>query len=136
MKYKIKIVARFRGANETEYSIPAEEAHKAYYLFLNPDTRTIFSNGLALKGEDIDRIVPDYHGTMGWNKTHKLSDDDWNDLKAKGITDKLQSICSKAEKVARLQNPQLDKILQEAVKALPELLHSKETEQLAKKMSI
>lgn len=136
MKYSIKIIAKFRGVNDTTYSIPAEEAHKAYYLWHNPEKRGVFNSGLALKGDDIDRIVPDYHGTMGWNKTHKLSDDDWNDMNTRGITDKLQSICSKAEKVARLENPQLDKALPEAVKALPQLAHSKETEQLANSMKV
>lgn len=120
MEYKIKIITKFRGADDTAYSIHASEAHKAYYLFLNPDQRGIFNDGLALKGDDIERIVPDFHGTMGWNKTYKLTDDDWNEIKRKGVDKKLVQILQKAEKVARLENPQLESPLIEAIKLLPE----------------
>lgn len=136
MNYKVKIITKFRGADDTSYSIPAQEAHKAYYMFFNPDVRTVFSNGVALKGDDIERIVPDYHGTMGWNSSHKLTDDDWNDLKAKGIKDKLKKIITKAYKVAQLDNPQINLPLTEAIKSFPKLPHSKEIEGLADKMTI
>ena len=125
----------YAGPDEVTYSIPAEEAHKAYYLFTeDPEAKTIFSTGLAIQGKDIKRIVPDYHGTMGWNKSHKLDDNDWNELNAKDVVRKLASIQAKAALVAKLENPQLDKPLPEAVKALPRLAHSKEVEKLASKM--
>lgn len=100
MKYKVKIIVGFR--RDQEHSIPAEEAHKAYYLFLNPDARTIFSTGLAIKGDQIQEIVPDYHGTMGWNPTHTLTGDDWNEIHKAGVSKKFQFILSSAKEVAQM----------------------------------
>jgi len=119
MEYKIKIVMKYRGVNDTVYSIPSQEAHKAYYLYFHPEQRGVFSNGLAIRGEDIERIVPDYNGTMGWNQTYVLGDDDWNELKGKGIKDNLEKILIKASEVAKLESPKLELPLTEAVKTLP-----------------
>ena len=99
-KYKVKIVCGFR--KEQEYTINANEAHKAYYLFNNPDKRGTFDDGLAIKGSDIQRIVPDYNATMGWNHTHVLSDDDYNELRLNGVMQKLQGILASAKEVARI----------------------------------
>jgi len=101
---KIKLIVGFR--RDQEHSIPADEAHKAYYLFLHPDERGIFSNGLAIKGDQIQEIVPDYQGTMGWNPTHMLDSNDWNELREKGITDKMQRILSIGKEVAQKALPQ------------------------------
>lgn len=98
-KYKVKIVCGYR--QDQEYTIDANEAHKAYYLFNNPDKRGTFNNGLALKGSDIQRIIPDYNATMGWNADHKLTGDDYNELNANGVMGKLQGIMALAKKVAR-----------------------------------
>lgn len=105
MKYKVKIVCGFR--KDEAYSIDAEEAHKAYYLFYNPDARTVFSNGLAIKGTEIDRIEPDYVGTMGWNHAHNMDNDDWNEVKAAGVDKSLQNILSQAKEVAHIATPEL-----------------------------
>lgn len=99
-KYKIKIVCGFR--KEQEFTIDANETHKAYYLFNNPEKRGTFENGLAIKGSDIQRIEPDYNATMGWNHTHVLTSDDWNELHQNGVTQKLQSIMITAKEVARV----------------------------------
>lgn len=99
-KYKVRIICGFR--KEQEYTINANEAHKAYYLFNNPDKRGTFDNGLALKGSDISRIVPDYNATMGWNPTHQLTDDDFNELRLNGVMQKLQGILSSAKEIARM----------------------------------
>jgi hypothetical protein len=100
MTYKIKVIVGFR--RDQEHSIDAEEAHKAYHLFLNPDARTIFSNGLALRGDQIQEIVPDYQGTMGWNPTHILGDDDWAELREKGIVSALQNKITQAKEIAQI----------------------------------
>lgn len=97
MKYKVKLIVGFR--RDQEHSIPAIEAHKAYYLFTHPDERGIFSNGLAIKGDQIQEIVPDYHGTMEWNPTHTLNDDDYNDLRLKGVMQKMQFIMAEAKEI-------------------------------------
>jgi hypothetical protein len=99
-KYKIKIVCGFR--KEQEFTINANEAHKAYYLFNHPEKRGTFENGLAIKGCDIQRIEPDYNATMGWNHTHQLNSDDWNELHANGVMQKVQGIMSSAKEIARI----------------------------------
>lgn len=96
----IKIKTGFE--KEQHYSIPDEEAHKAYYLFLHPEKRGTFNSGLALVGKHIQSIEPDYQGTMGWNSTHTLDEDDWNDIRNKGVDRKLRDVLSEAKKVAYL----------------------------------
>lgn len=98
-KYKVKIICGFR--KEQEYTINANEAHKAYYLFNHPEKRGTFDNGLAIKGSDIQRIVPDYNATMGWNHTHVLTGDDYNQLHYDGVMWKLQSILAAAKEIGR-----------------------------------
>lgn len=99
-KFKVKIVCGFR--KEQEYTINANEAHKAYYLFEHPEKRGTFDDGLAIKGSDIQRIVPDYNATMGWNHTHILNDDDYNELRLNGVMQKFQNILASAKEIARI----------------------------------
>lgn len=115
MKTKIKLIVGFR--RDQEYSIDAEESHKAYYLFLHPEARTIFSNGLAILGSDIKEIVPDYHGTMGWNATHVLDNDDWNEINRMGLSKKIQRMLAAGKEIAQLGDAQdLNVSLTELVK--------------------
>ena len=97
MKYAVKIIVGFR--RDQEHSIPATEAHKAYYLFTHPNERGIFSNGLAIKGDQIQEIVPDYHGTMGWNPTHVIDNDDWTEMNRLGVSKKMNFIMSEAKEI-------------------------------------
>lgn len=103
-KYKIKIICGFR--QDQEYTIDANEAHKAYYLFNHPEARGTFDNGLALKGSDIQRIVPDYHATLGLNPSHKLTGDDWNEIHASGVMGKLEMITRVATEVGKVATPE------------------------------
>lgn len=105
MQYKVKIITGFD--NEQHYTIDAEESHKAYYLFRNPTKRGVFENGLALIGKDIRAIQPDYHSTMGWNTTHVLASDDWNELSGKNVIEKLKHLMGKAKDVSYIadENP-------------------------------
>ena len=122
MKYYIKVITGFR--KEQEHSIPAEEAHKAYYLFNNPDARTTFSNGLALRGDQIKEIVPDYPTTMGWNPDYVLMSDDYKELAQQGVDRELRQLMSNAKDVAQHATPQeLNLPLEEIIKSLP--AHSK-----------
>jgi|GEM_PF-1855618 len=105
--YKIILVT---GYNDNQrHSISIEEAHKAYYLFLNPTKRGIFSNGLAIVGKDINEIIPDWHGTMGWNRTHKLDTDDWNEITKYGIERKMKNTLTQARNISLQleKNPEL-----------------------------
>jgi hypothetical protein len=99
---KIKITTGYR--RDQEHSIPVDEAHKAYFLFNNPDHRTVFSTGLALRGEQIQSIVPDWQGTMGWNPSHVLDSDDWNEIHAAGLMDKMQRLLAAAKELGSIGN--------------------------------
>lgn len=99
MKYKLKLITGFR--RDQEHTIDANEAHKAYYLFDHPTERGTFDNGLAIKGDQIQEIVPDYQGTMDWNSTHTLDNDDMNELHKLGVDVKMRYIMSAAKDVAK-----------------------------------
>jgi hypothetical protein len=117
MEYKIKITTGF--SEDEKFTIEPKEAHKAYYLFNNPTKRGTFSNGVAVTGNQIRSIQPDYHATMGWNPSHKLDDDDWNEIRGKGVDNKLRNILSIARDVAKLaeqDNLLLEKPLNEIKK--------------------
>lgn len=120
---KVKLIVGFR--RDQEHSIDIEEAHKAYYLFLHPTERGIFKNGLAIKGDQIQEIVPDWHGTMGWNPSHQLDSDDWNELNTKGIAEKIKSLMAEAKDVAQFADVKeltrpLTAILAESKRQIPE----------------
>lgn len=108
----IKVITGFR--EDQQFSIPAEEAHKAYYLFLHPDERGVFDNGVALRGVDIKQIEPDYNATMGWNPGYKMDEYDWSEVRGKGIARKLQDVLVEAKKLSQLPNPPVSLKLSEA----------------------
>ncbi len=97
-KLKLKLIVGFR--KEQHYTIDADEAHKAYYLFLNPDKRAVFSNGVAVIGQDIRGIVPDYNAMMGWSPDYNLDSYDWGDFKIKKLKRECSEIMQKAKLVA------------------------------------
>ncbi len=119
---KIKIITGYRA---DQYQIvDAEEAHKAYYLFLNPEKRGIFANGVALRGSDIQSIQPAWQETMGWNPTHTLDSDDWNEIRDDGIDRKLQhQILPAAREVASLMKPEdMNRPLSQLLKSYPQAI--------------
>ncbi len=132
---KIKIITGFR--DDQYYSIDIEEAHKAYYLFLHPEQRGIFQNGVAIRGSDIHSIEPDYHNTMGWNPTHKLDGEDWNEIRGKKIDLKIRNLLVQAQELSTLSSPPINQKLSDAIKLLPEKLSfSQEVNLLANKMKV
>lgn len=100
---KVRVVTGFR--KDQGFTISAEEAPKAYFLFLNPEARTIFDNGQAVVGKDIKAIEPDYNASMGWNATHPLDSDDWNYIRSSGIDRELRGALHTAKNVA-IQSPE------------------------------
>lgn len=114
---KIKIITGFR--RDQEHSIDGEEAHKAYYLFLHPEERGIFKNGLAICGKEIQEIVPDWQATMGWNPTYNVAPEDWNEIRASGADRRMNAMLTAAREVATM--------------ALPEEMGTPLTELVAKK---
>lgn len=117
MKYWVKIVTGFRA--DQEFSIPAEEAHKAYYIFLHPEARTIFSTGVALKGDQIQRIVPDYIRTMGWNPAHQLKTEDWAEIGSSGVERHSKRFLYVAQEIAKNGD------MSDLGKMIPELIETK-----------
>lgn len=103
MKYKVKIITGFR--EDQHYTIDAEEAHKAYYLFLNPEARTVFSNGVALIGKNIQGIEPDFHATMGWNKGYELNTYDYEEISKLGVDVGIRNLLHEAKEIAQRGNP-------------------------------
>lgn len=103
----IKIITGFR--DDQHYSISDNEAHKAYYLFNNPEKRGVFENGVALIGKNIQGIEPDWNATMGWNPSHKLEGDDWNEIRANQVDVRLRATLEAAKRVAQIaeKNPKL-----------------------------
>ena len=102
---KIKIVTGFR--QDQYHTVDAEEAHKAYWLFMHEDKRTIFSSGIALVGKNIHSIEPDYHASMGWNPTHTLDSDDWNEIRGRGVDRALRDLLYDAKMIAQQGKPEL-----------------------------
>jgi hypothetical protein len=100
MKLKIKVIVGYR--DDQYHVIDSEEAHKAYFLFLNPEARAVFSNGVALIGKNIQGIEPAYNETMGWNPSHKLDSDDWNDIRRKKIDVDLRDLLYAAKGAAEI----------------------------------
>lgn len=96
---KIKIITGFR--KDQSYTIDADEAHKAYYLFLNPTERGVFNNGVAIIGQDIRGIEPDYNATMGWNPAHQLDANDFNEIKSSGTDRDLRDLLQLAKTVSQ-----------------------------------
>jgi hypothetical protein len=94
MKYYIKIITGFR--EDQQHTIPMQEAHKAYYLFKNPEQRGVFENGVALIGKNIQEIRPDWNATMGWNQSHEIKEDDWNQIRGTGVEDKMKTLIESA----------------------------------------
>lgn len=139
-KFYIKVITGFREEQET--SIPMQEAHKAYYLFKNPDARGVFDCGVALIGRNIQEIKPDYNKTMGWNDSHKLNDDDWNEIKKIGVEEKMRWLIEKAKEIGDLiqSKPEFMKlpmstVLQDFKPNQTKQIISDEVKRLADKMS-
>lgn len=117
---RIKVVTGFR--KDQVFSVPMEEAHKVYYLFLNPEARTVLSTGHALRGSDIQRIEPDFQGSMGWNEGHALDTDDMNEIRQSGMERKLRETMRLASDAARVAVPaDWNLTLSEIVKKYPAL---------------
>ncbi len=139
-KFYIKVITGFREDQET--SIPMQEAHKAYYLFKNPDARGVFDCGVALIGRNIQEIKPDWNKTMGWNDTHELGDDDWNEIRKYEVESKMRWLIEKAKEIGDVipSKPEYMKlpmgaVLQDFKPNETQKLVSDEVKKLADKMS-
>ena len=133
----IKIKTGYKA--DQQYSISVEEAPKAYFLFLNPDQRGVFSNGLALQGRDIKGIEPDYNASLGINPLHELDIRDWVEIRKLGLKEHLDESLGTARLIASDYPSLISAPLSEAVKQLPVRalpIVSSEALELADKMRI
>lgn len=112
----IKIITGFR--DNQRFTVDMEEAHKAYRLFMHPEERTIFSDGTAVIGKNIQAIEPDYNATMGWLASHELDGDDWNEIRSKGVESKIRDMMEVARNVAMLDDPEKMKLPLSEIKLL------------------
>ncbi len=127
----IKITTGFNA--DEKFIIDSEEAHKAYYLFNNPELRGTFKNGVAIVGRDIRSIQPAWNESMGWNPSHKLDDDDWNDIRSKGVDTKINKLLLKASDVARLAEKNLS-LLEEPLTEIQISLPTAQHNQIGEEM--
>ena len=97
MQFKVKTGYR----EDQAFFVDEQEVHKAYYLFLNPDKRSVFNNGTALIGKDIKSIEPDFHGELGFNRGYTMIAEDYAIINRKGgVGEKAQAITARAKDVA------------------------------------
>ncbi len=137
-KIKIKIITGFR--ENQFYSIDADEAHKAYYLFTHPEERGVFENGVALIGKNIQGIEPDWNAIMEYNPDYELDYEDWNELRSTGLERRAKEALVIAKDVARMvdEKPQLinEKLSEIATRlGINKINSSPESKLLAEKLS-
>jgi hypothetical protein len=97
MKFKVSTGYK----EEQAFFVDESEVHKAYFLFLNPDKRSIFNNGSAIVGRDIKSIEPDYHGALGFNRGYTMVAEDYAIINREGgVGKKAQEITARAKDVA------------------------------------
>lgn len=70
------------GFNEEDYlSITSDELHKAQVIGIEGG-KAIFKEGFFNnRGNDVMRIVPDWHRVRGWNKGYKMNELDHENIK-------------------------------------------------------
>lgn len=69
------------GFNEDDYlSITSDELHKAQVIAIEGGKATFEEGFYNNRGNDIMRIVPDWHRVRGWNKGYKMTALDHEDV--------------------------------------------------------
>lgn len=70
------------GYNDGDYfSITSEELHKAQMIAVQGGSANFENGFFNNRGNDIMRIVPDWHRVKGWNKTYKMDDFDYAEIR-------------------------------------------------------
>lgn len=133
MNYKIKIKYGYR--KDQESLIDVDEAHKAYFLFFNPEIRGVFNNGLAITGSSINEIVPDYVGSMGWNDGYSPTSEEWGEIKNSKMFRELENTLLVAKKIAKDGSPTdmhlpLNTVIAQKYPELKDFLNCKRSELL------
>ena len=135
-KYKIVY-----GFNEADYlPIDQDELHKAFLIAMEGG-KAVFKNGFFQnRGNDIMRIVPDWHAVRGWNRGYKMTTDDFEDVRPleESYRKTLNNGKMLAEYIVREDKRELlQKPASEAFKEIKQIAQpSKEAKLLADKMKI
>lgn len=69
--------------DEMKLSIGEDEIERVMTAFLTG--KKIQTSAGAIDGSKILLIKEDWNKTMGWNETHQLTSDDWNEINQKGV---------------------------------------------------
>lgn len=78
----MKYYKLFYGFDKDSYiSIDSDELHKAQVIAIEGG-KAIFKSGFFNnRGNEVLRIVPDWHRVRGWNPTHQMDTLDYADIK-------------------------------------------------------
>jgi hypothetical protein len=109
------------GFNEADY-VPINENELVKSLFAFANGGKLMLEQGAIRGQDIHRIVPDWHAEKGWNRGYKMMPEDYEDIRPleKTYRETYEQARLIAEKAIRENNPNLLNIpFSEAVKLLP-----------------
>ena len=126
------------GFNESEYlPITANELPKALALFVEKTGRGVFESG-AIRGQDIMRIVEDWHRAMGWHQGYKMLPEDFQTIEP--LQEKYRETYNKAKLIAEYairenRRDLLSKPPLEALKEVPQGKMSKHISEEVKKLA-
>lgn len=97
--FRVKI--EYGKGEQNSVLITENELELALHAFITEE-KVLFRNG-AVRGKDIISITEDWHTEMGWNPGYNLRDEDYAELKSKGILKKYTGVIALAkEKVQYL----------------------------------
>lgn len=97
--FRVKI--EYGKGEQNSVLIDESELEIALYAFITEE-KVLFKNG-AVRGKDIISITEDWHTEMGWNPGYTLRDEDYAELKSRGILKKYTGVIAAAkEKVQYL----------------------------------
>lgn len=86
------------GYDEIQYlPIDATELPKAFAIFMEQKGRAIFKEG-AVRGNDIIRIIPDWHKVKGWNQGYEMTPEDFAEIEP--LKDIYNNTIQKAKDIA------------------------------------
>lgn len=111
------------GYGESDYlPITHDELIKACILFMDGSGRGFFKKG-AVRGQDIMRILPDWHADQGWSKGWKMQPEDFQEIKhlERGYQEIYEVAKAIAERAIRENKKELISrlTLEEAISVMP-----------------
>lgn len=93
--YYFKIKTGY-GDNDFISIVGLEDLEKAQYAFMT-NSKVVFSNGELCRGQDIISIKEDWNRAMCWNVMHKMTTDDYAQLRSTGIENKYKGLLAQTK---------------------------------------